>query len=74
MRGRGKLSALGALAVIVVLAAAFTSAAQGVHAKGGHPSAGAASCQLGDKGHHTVQMAGVIAAFDNSVIGTRRDQ
>jgi hypothetical protein len=31
-------------------------------------------CQLGDKGHHTVQMAGVIAAFDNSVIGTRRDQ
>src|SRR6266550_3559280 len=51
MRGRGKLSALVALAGVVVIAAAFTSAAQGVHAKHGHPTAGpAGSCQLGDKG------------------------
>src|ERR1041385_6918114 len=51
MRGRGKLSALVALAGVVVIAAAFTSAAQGVHGKKAHPAAGpAADCQLGDKG------------------------
>ena len=51
MRRRGRLAALGALVVTVVTAAAFTSAAQGVHAAKG-PKAGpsAAACQLGDKG------------------------
>src|ERR1051326_2564937 len=51
MRGRGKLSALFALAGVVAVAAAFTSAAQGVHGQPGHPSAGpGTNCQLGDHG------------------------
>ena len=51
MRRRGRLAALAALAVTVVTAAAFTSAAQGVHAaKGPKSGPGAAACQLGDKG------------------------
>ena len=51
MRRRGRLAALAALAISVVTAAAFTSAAQGVHAEKG-PKSGpsAAGCQLGDKG------------------------
>ena len=51
MRGRGKLGALVALAGVVVIAAAFTSAAQGVHGTYARSSATAAGgCQLGDKG------------------------
>ena len=51
MRRRGRLAALAALAMSVVTAAAFTSAAQGVHAeKGPKPGPSAAGCQLGDKG------------------------
>ena len=50
MRSRGRFGVLAALAAMVVVAAAFTSAAQGTHAKKSpHPSA-AGSCQLGDKG------------------------
>ena len=63
MRGRGKLSALVALAGVVVTAAAFTTAAQGVHAKHGKPSAGpVTNCQLGDKG--TIKHV-IYLQFDN---------
>src|SRR5437764_4971649 len=51
MRRRGRLAALTVIAVMVVTAAAFTSAAQGVHAtKGPKPGSGAAGCQLGANG------------------------
>src|SRR5947208_16740160 len=51
MRRRGRLAALTVIAVTVVTAAAFTSAAQGVHAtKGPKPGPGAAGCQLGANG------------------------
>jgi phospholipase C len=51
MRRSGRLGALAALATVVVVAAAFTSAAQGVHLTNGRqagPASGA--CQLGDNG------------------------
>ncbi len=62
MRGRGSLGALAALATIVVVAAAFTSAAQGTHAKKGPHPPTAGSCQLGDKGNikHVIYLQ-----FDN---------
>src|SRR3954449_2540545 len=51
MRRRGRLATLAALVVTVVTAAAFTSAAQGVHAaKGPKSGPGATACQLGSKG------------------------
>src|SRR5947207_1098311 len=51
MRRRGRLAALTVIAVTVVTAAAFTSAAQGVHAtKGPKTGLSAAGCQLGDNG------------------------
>src|ERR1041385_6132161 len=63
MRGRGKLSALFALAGVVAVAAAFTSAAQGVHGKPGRPSSGpATNCQLGD--HGKIQHV-IYLIFDN---------
>src|SRR3954454_3296539 len=63
MRRRGRLATLAALVVTVVTAAAFTSAAQGVHAaKGPKSGPGAAACQLGDKGkvQHVIYLQ-----FDN---------
>src|SRR3954469_12970730 len=63
MRRRGRLAALAALVVTVVTAAAFTSAAQGVHAaKGPKGGPSAAGCQLGDKGkiQHVIYLQ-----FDN---------
>ncbi|MFL6067331.1 MAG: alkaline phosphatase family protein, partial [Gaiellaceae bacterium] len=63
MRRRGRLAALAALVVTVVTAAAFTSAAQGVHtSKGPKSGPSAAACQLGDKGQvkHVIYLQ-----FDN---------
>src|SRR4051794_39238311 len=63
MRWRGRLATLAALVVTVVTAAAFTSAAQGVHAaKGPKHGPSVAGCQLGDKGkiQHVIYLQ-----FDN---------
>src|SRR3954453_2907499 len=63
MRRRGRLATLAALVVTVVTAAAFTSAAQGVHAaKGPKVGPSAAGCQLGAKGkiQHVIYLQ-----FDN---------
>jgi acid phosphatase len=52
MKGRGTFGVLAALAGVVVLAAAFTTAAQGVHATSAKKhTAAVAGCQLGDKGN-----------------------